>query len=514
MVWGDGGAYATWFSSAPEQIQGINQLPITGGHLYLGYNPGYVMTNYNEMITNRGGGQPAIWPDILYEFLALGNGDQALASFRANNGFASEEGESKAHTFHWIRNLATLGNVDTSVTADQPLAATFVKNGTRTYVVSNTSNAAVTVHFSNGTNVAAPAGRTVASGAMNWSGGSANGGTNPSGGPTSTPISPSPSTSTSPSPPPIDCTPAPAALLSRGRPVSTSSTPQNGYPATNAVDASATTRWSSGTAANQWLRVDLGSSQSVGRVRLNWHSTFGTAYQIQTSPNGNTWTTVYSTTTGDGGVDDLTVAGTGRYVRINGSARTGGRYSLWDFEVYGVASTCTSPSPSTSPTGSPPGGTGSPTQYLQGGGVLSGTAAGGAATATVASAGNGQHEGTPVNQLTYTATGLTMAYNGGATNFDLYLDAGSGVGNGTQARVSYDLTGDGTFDRIETYRYFATDPVPGYEHYTQAWGLSSSSGALGDLSNGQMKVEVWNAIGNGSTTLGTGNQSVVRLPYS
>ncbi|MGW3605367.1 glycosyl hydrolase [Micromonospora sp. NPDC005161] len=29
MVWGDGGAYATWFSAEPEMIQGINLLPVT-----------------------------------------------------------------------------------------------------------------------------------------------------------------------------------------------------------------------------------------------------------------------------------------------------------------------------------------------------------------------------------------------------------------------------------------------------------------------------------------------------
>ena len=38
-----------------------------------------------------------------------------------------EEGESRAHTFHWIRNLAALGNVDTTVTANHPLAAVFSK---------------------------------------------------------------------------------------------------------------------------------------------------------------------------------------------------------------------------------------------------------------------------------------------------------------------------------------------------------------------------------------------------
>ncbi len=81
-------------------------------------------------------------------------------------------------------------------------------------------------------------------------------------------------------------------------------------------------------------------------------------------------------------------------------------------------------------------------------------------------------------------------------------------------RVSYDLTGNGSWDRVETYRYFATDPVSGYEHYTQAKGLHSSSGALGNLSNGNVRVEVWSAIGSAPSTLGIGNQSTLRLPYS
>ncbi len=60
------------------------------------------------------------------------------------------------------------------------------------------------------------------------------------------------------------------------------------------------------------------------------------------------------------------------------------------------------------------------------------------------------HDGTPTNPLTYTASGLTMTYNGTATGFDLFLDSGTSSGNGVPARVSYDLTGDGTDDRVET----------------------------------------------------------------
>ena len=79
-------------------------------------------------------------------------------------------------------------------------------------------------------------------------------------------------------------------------------------------------------------------SRSISRVRLNWEAAFARAYQIQISPDNATWTTVYSTTTGDGGVDDVTVTGTGRYVRVYGTQRalTQYGYSLWELEVFGV----------------------------------------------------------------------------------------------------------------------------------------------------------------------------------
>ena len=49
----------------------------------------------------------------------------------------------------------------------------FTKNGQRSYVVANISSAPSTVTFSNGTKVTAPAGKTVVTGAITWSGGNA-----------------------------------------------------------------------------------------------------------------------------------------------------------------------------------------------------------------------------------------------------------------------------------------------------------------------------------------------------
>src|SRR5262249_39155225 len=86
----------------------------------------------------------------------------------------------------------------------------------------------------------------------------------------------------------------------------------------------------------QWIQIDLGSTQTICHVKLTWETAYATSYQIQTSNDAATWTTIYSTTTGTGGVNDLTgLSGSGRYIRMYGTVRaTGYGYSLWEFEVY------------------------------------------------------------------------------------------------------------------------------------------------------------------------------------
>jgi hypothetical protein len=69
--------------------------------------------------------------------------------------------------------------------------------------------------------------------------------------------------------------------------------------------------------------------------RLAWETAYAKSYQIQVSPDGINWTNLYTTTTGDGGFDDLDVNGAGRYVPLTGAVRaTGYGYSLWEFGIY------------------------------------------------------------------------------------------------------------------------------------------------------------------------------------
>ncbi|WP_254240377.1 glycosyl hydrolase [Allokutzneria sp. A3M-2-11 16] len=334
MVWGDGGAYSTWFTAEPEKIHGINMLPITGGSLYLGHNPGYIDRNVAEIVRNSGS-QPKVWQDVIWSFQALSKPDDALNAFRSTN-YTPEEGESRAHTFHWLRNLSALGQVDTSVTANHPLHAVFTKGGNRTYVASNTGTSPITVTFSNGATLNVPAGKTATTG----------GGT---------------------------VTPPPASAT---------------------------------------LHV--------------------------TSPN------TLSANSGSGARDDA-----------------------------------------------------------------------------VTGAGGRNFDGVPTNARAYTACGITGSVDPAKqTQFSLNVDSGTGVGNGVQARISYDPNGSGNYPRTETYRYFATDPVTGWENYTQAAGLQSQSGTVTNLANGCVKLEIWSAIGSGTTSLrasateAEGRQSTVVIPFT
>lgn len=366
MVWGQGGAYSTWWTANPEEIHGINFLPFTGGSLYLGRNPSYITTNYNELVSQNGGVETE-WVDIIWMFQALQNPSAAVSKFGSGN-YTPEVGESKAHTYHWIHNLNAMGQLDTSVTANIPTYAVFNKAGVRTYVAYNPGSSAINVSFSNGVTCSVPARQMIAS--------------------TSCAVGP---TSTATQSPTITTTPGVSAT-----PTITQTTP----PATG----------------NTFYVID-GASQGVGSI-------------LSANPGAS------------------------------------------------------------------------------------------AQTDTIPSAGGVNRDGAPANQLTYTISGVTGTYDSTkSTQFELYIDSLTAVGNGIQARVSYDFTGNGTWDRVETYHYFPTDPVNGWEAYRQTQGLQSASGAFANMSNGRVRIEVWNAIGNNTSIIRTsasnsqGQQSRLTIPY-
>ena len=168
------------------------------------------------------------------------------------------------------------------------------------------------------------------------------------------PAGATPTPTTAPTPTP---TPAPTGTgtnIALHKPVTCWSLESAAYPCTNAVDGNLTTRWSSAFSDPQWMQVDLGQTYNITNVTLNWEAAYGKAFQIQTSNDATTWTTIYSTTTGTGGVQSLAVSGTGRYIRMYGTARgTVYGYSLWEFQVQGTPTATPTPTPTTAPTPTP-----------------------------------------------------------------------------------------------------------------------------------------------------------------
>ncbi|MFB6983533.1 discoidin domain-containing protein [Streptomyces scopuliridis] len=136
-------------------------------------------------------------------------------------------------------------------------------------------------------------------------------------------------------PPPVGGT-----NLAQGRPATASSYQPGGSgcpcPAGNAVDGSFDTRWASDWSDPQWIQVDLGRRTAFRHVQLAWEAAYAKGYTLQTSDNGQDWSTLRTVTDGDGGIDDHDVAGDARYVRVNSTVRgTAWGYSLYEFGVYG-----------------------------------------------------------------------------------------------------------------------------------------------------------------------------------
>ena len=123
-----------------------------------------------------------------------------------------------------------------------------------------------------------------------------------------------------------------AALL---QPVTVSAAASTNTPGASAVDGDPTTAWISQAADPQWITVDLGVIKDLSRVRLLWNTNYAASYQIQTSNDNTNWTSLYTTTCGGGGTEDILVSGRGRYVRMYGTQRAGaGGYSLSEFDVF------------------------------------------------------------------------------------------------------------------------------------------------------------------------------------
>ena len=105
-----------------------------------------------------------------------------------------------------------------------------------------------------------------------------------------------------------------------GKPATASSVNTANQPAAKAVDNNPASKWLGTASDPQWLQVDLGSTQNLCAVTLIWGN-YASAYSVQVSDDATTWTTLISTGATGNGTQTLSVSGSGRYVRMYGTAR-------------------------------------------------------------------------------------------------------------------------------------------------------------------------------------------------
>jgi poly(beta-D-mannuronate) lyase len=109
----------------------------------------------------------------------------------------------------------------------------------------------------------------------------------------------------------------------------------------NTVDGSLATRWSA-NGDGQWIRFDLGSTKTVSYVKVALYNgdTRTSTFDVQTSPDGTTWTTRGSFTSSGTSLNLQTFDSTdasARYVRLLGH---GNSVNLWnsytEVEIWGL----------------------------------------------------------------------------------------------------------------------------------------------------------------------------------
>ncbi len=160
LVFGGMYRHDTWWTDDPRQIKGINLLPLTTAHTYLGRDPAFVKRSLATLpaetaLWNRIAKKPSppppkdIWQDIFAKYLALADPAEALQTWERWGSV--EAGDSRSHTLNFMLGLEAMGTPDFSITADTPLHAVFRRaDGKRTYLAFNARQAPLEVRFSDG----------------------------------------------------------------------------------------------------------------------------------------------------------------------------------------------------------------------------------------------------------------------------------------------------------------------------------------------------------------------------
>src|SRR5450432_2131103 len=121
----------------------------------------------------------------------------------------------------------------------------------------------------------------------------------------------------------------------------------SGSPASNAIDGTTGTKWTSTAHDVDSIYVDLGAIYNICKIAVNWDPAgYGKDFDLKISLDGINWTTVSSVRGNSAIYNESNGTVSARFVNMRGITRgTANGYSITEFQVFGSPSNFTCPAP-------------------------------------------------------------------------------------------------------------------------------------------------------------------------
>ena len=322
----------TWFGGDPVFMQGIQWMPISPALDYLGEDKAFAAWDYQRLmeLKEHVGWQDysgtdawlgdSDWGNVVLSYRQWSDPDDAAAIF--DQGWTAgwptmTKRMTNGITYYVTHSHRTYGDIDWTVTASIPTARCYTKDGVKTHIAYNPTDAPVTVSFADGATLTVPARQLkvegVESQACNYVY-------------------------------PVDDSEPDLRErlvmknLAVGKTCTASSYENDGSKPVGATDGDLGTRWGSSHQDNEWIQVDLEENVIIYKVRVKWEAAYASEYRIELRDTEDGAVTFSKTGTGKAAdwteltLDDQQ----GRYLRLVGVKR-GTQYgtSLYELEVYG-----------------------------------------------------------------------------------------------------------------------------------------------------------------------------------
>lgn len=139
--------------------------------------------------------------------------------------------------------------------------------------------------------------------------------------------------------------PAPAPTITLGAPPKdatlvtvTASSTQPGNDLWKCIDGSNDTRWCASDGAKpQWLQLELDQPKDLSSIRIVWESDHAYQYQIESSSDAKTWSTLIDATKNkaNGPNEHALTAKNAKFIKITGTGSSGGWISIREVQLKG-----------------------------------------------------------------------------------------------------------------------------------------------------------------------------------